>query len=132
MAKHLNQKDVDLIKGILDGWQGKLSWNALVDEYMCRTGVLATRQKLSRSVQVANAFKDRKAQLSTGLPKVSTPQTLKQAGQRIERLTSQVNRLTKENERMLDQFRIWQYNAYKHGLNDDQLNEPLPRIDRNM
>lgn len=132
MAKHLDQKDIKVIKGILDGWKGKLTWNGLVDEYTRRTGVPATRQKLSRNIQLANAFKDRKEQLSTGLPNVSTPQTLRQAGQRIERLTAQVNRVTKENERLLEQFRIWQYNAYKHGLSDDQLNDPLPRIDRSM
>ncbi len=130
MAKHLDKKDVGVVKGILDGWQGKLSWDSLTEAYTARTGNPATRQKLSRNDEIGRAFKDRKRSLESGLSSVSTPQTLKQAGQTIDRLKAKVDRLTKENELLLEQFRAWQYNAYKHGLNDDQLNEPLPKIDR--
>ena len=28
------------------------------------------------------------------------------------------------------QFVIWQYNAYKHGMKEHQLNAPLTKIDR--
>jgi len=33
-------------------------------------------------------------------------------------------------EGLLEQFVVWQYNAYKHGIKEHQLNAPLPRIDR--
>jgi len=35
-----------------------------------------------------------------------------------------------KNDALLEQFVKWQYNAYKNGVKEHQLNEPLPRIDR--
>ncbi|WAZ81451.1 hypothetical protein O4002_13725 [Providencia stuartii] len=38
--------------------------------------------------------------------------------------------LKEENRRYKQQFVIWQYNAYKHGMKEHQLNAPLTKIDR--
>lgn len=38
--------------------------------------------------------------------------------------------IQQENDALLQQFVVWQYNAYKYELKEYQLNEPLPKIDR--
>lgn len=58
------------------------------------------------------------------------PPSLKNAQLKIEQLTNTIERLEKENELLLEQLKIWQYNAYCAGLNEHQLNQPLPTIDR--
>ncbi len=52
------------------------------------------------------------------------------AVERIKNLESKVQRLEEQNRALMEQFVVWQYNAYKHGIKEHQLNEALPRIDR--
>lgn len=130
MAKHIDQNDVVRVKSILDGWQGKLTWDFLVVEFEKRYGRASTRQALSRNSDIKNAFDDRKRHLKSGVSIKSKPQTLIGAAQSIDRLSAENIRLKKENERLLEMFVVWQYNAYKRGITEDQLNEPLPSIDR--
>lgn len=130
MAKHTDKKDVQRVKEILDGWSGKLTWDLLVNEFKSRHGRQTTRQAMSRNEDIKNAFTDKKAVLASGVPTKSKPQTLKSAAQSIDRLKSENMRLKQENERLLEMFLVWQYNAHKRGLTDNQLNDPLPEIDR--
>ncbi|MCM2529897.1 hypothetical protein NDN17_15455 [Shewanella algae] len=60
----------------------------------------------------------------------SLPTSLREAQQRIDALLSQIQRLEAENAALLEQFKVWQYNAYCAGLNEYQLNQALPEIDR--
>ncbi|MBD3668541.1 MAG: hypothetical protein HUJ16_11300 [Kangiella sp.] len=130
MAKHIDENDVRKIKEILDGWEGKLTWNLLVDEFETRVHRKTTRQALSRNNEIKIAFNDKKMYLNSGLSIKSKPQTLKSAAQTIDRIKAENIRLIKENERLLEKFIIWQYNAHKRGITEEQLNEPLPAIDR--
>jgi len=45
-------------------------------------------------------------------------------------LQSENEMLKRKNDALLERFVKWQYNAYKNGLTEAQLEEPLPRIDR--
>jgi len=130
MAKHIDKADVRKVKEILDGWDGKLTWEYLVDEFETRIGRAITRQALSRNADIRNAFNDRKTFLASGVSIKSKPQSLNSAAQSIDRLKAENMRLEKENERLLEMFLVWQYNAYKLGLSENQLNEALPPIDR--
>lgn len=58
------------------------------------------------------------------------PSSLSVAAQRIARLQTEIYELKMQNDALLEQFVKWQYNAYKHGLKEHQLNADLPRIDR--
>jgi hypothetical protein len=49
---------------------------------------------------------------------------------RIAKPQSELAFLKMKNDSLLQQFVIWQYNSYKYGIKEHQLNEPLPRIDR--
>lgn len=130
MAKHLTDRDIEKIIGILDGWQGKLTWDALCDAASSQVGKRPTRQSLNAQKRIKAAFADKKERLKRNVAEIRTPPSLAIAGQRIKRLEEENARLKKENNRLLEQYVIWQYNAYRHGVTEDKLNSPLPIIDR--
>nr|WP_202195768.1 hypothetical protein [Escherichia coli] len=49
---------------------------------------------------------------------------------RIVKLENEIEELKEENRMYKQQFVIWQYNAYKHGMKEHQLNAQLTKIDR--
>ena len=49
---------------------------------------------------------------------------------RLERLKAENARLEKEKALFLEMFTRWQHNAHKHGVTEEMLGQPLPRIDR--
>ncbi len=51
------------------------------------------------------------------------------AMQRIARLEAENERLKHENNSLLEQFVVWQYNAHIHGMKDSELNRAQPAID---
>ncbi|WP_415912787.1 hypothetical protein [Neptuniibacter sp. QD37_11] len=130
MAKHIDATDIKNVNTILDSWKGPLTWDALVEALYKKHKRETTRQALYRNQTIKEAFHHRKKALSSGETTDSAPQSLKSAGQTIDRLRAKNDRVENENECLLEMFRIWQYNAHKHGLTDAQLNEPLPRIDK--
>lgn len=130
MAKHLTERDIKLVIGLIDAWEGKLTWEALCDEAESLIGTRATRQTFSAHAHIKSAFGDKKAQQKTGLQPTKRPQSLAIAEQRIHRLESENQRIKAENERLLERFIRWQYNAQKRGLSQAMLDAHLPVIDR--
>ncbi len=61
--------------------------------------------------------------------KAATPE-LQAAADRIARLEGENQRLRMENERLLEQFVRWAYNAFSRGLNEQFLSRPLPPTNR--
>lgn len=130
MAKHLTTIDIKKILAVIDGWSDKLAWDTLCDELVNVIGTRPTRQTLNANISVKEAFLQKKARLKAGAPVLKQPQSLKIAAQRIKRLEEQNARLENENARLLEQFVVWQYNAYSHGITMEKLCNPLPEIDR--
>ena len=130
MAKHLTVVDIEKILHTLDGWQGRLTWEALCDALLPLIGTRPTRQTLSAFVQIQEAFQHKKGRSSVENDKTKVPPSLTVAAQRIKRLEEENARLRNENEGLLQQFVIWQYNAYSHGLSEQQLAAPLPKARR--
>ncbi len=130
MAKHLTDMDIEKIVGVIDGCTGKLTWDWVCDTAAKAVGKRPTRQSLNTHVRIKAAFKNKKERLKSGAGEIKTPPSLTVAAQRIKRLEEENARLKKENELFLEQFVVWQYNAYRNGLSEAQLNDPLPVIDR--
>ncbi len=130
MAKHLTELDVEKILGAIDGWQSKLTWDCLCDAVVNHIGKRPTRQSLNSNKRIKQAFLDKKSRLKGILQETTTPPSLAIAGQRIKRLEEENARLKAENTRLLEQYVVWQYNAYRHGLSEEKLSAPLPKIDR--
>lgn len=130
MAKHLSPKDLDMIVGLIDGWEGKLAWEALCDAIEPLIGSRPTRQTLNSHEKIKSAFTHHKARLKSGFISTKRPASLSIAEQRIRRLEAENHRLERENERLLERFMRWQYNAHKFNVSADKLDAPLPFVDR--
>jgi len=130
LAKHLSDTDVEQIVGILDGWKGKLNWEALCDACLPVIGSKPVRQTLMKFARIKSAFLASKKRLKEGATKLPTPPSMRVAIERIARLERENERLKRENTELLQQFVVWQYNAHIHGLSDRELKKALPKIDR--
>ncbi|WP_040267272.1 hypothetical protein [Pseudomonas rhodesiae] len=131
MAKHLTSKDIKIVVNLIDAWEGKLGWDALCDAAAPLIGGRTTRQTLSSHDHVKAAFGHKKQEQKKGFVASKRPASLSIAEQRIRRLESENARLKAENGHLLERFLKWQYNAYKHGVRKENLDAPLPAIERN-
>lgn len=133
MAKHLTDRDISNITDILDGWptDSKLSWDRLVEAVEHAYGFKTTRQTLQKQNRIKKAFKEVKEIVSgqTVFNKPKLPPSLKVAAERIESQQRKIERLERENHKLLEQFHVWLYNAYRFGVTPEQLSESLPRKD---
>ena len=77
-AKNLDDKTIELIVGILDGWSGKLTWNLLAEAIAKRTGARYTRQALDKHARIKMVFQLRKERLS-GVPQATRKRKLSEA-----------------------------------------------------
>jgi hypothetical protein len=130
LAKHLTDKNIEQIIDILDGWQDKLSWEALCNACLAVIGTKPARQTLIKFVRITNAFNACKKRLKEDAPELRAPPSMRVAIERIARLERENERLKRENTELLQQYVVWQYNAHIHGLSSHQLNKALPGIDR--
>jgi len=134
MAKHLDNKDINIIKNTIAGWDSekssKLSWEYLCDRLEPMIGKRPTRQSLGLHKDIVMAFNLKKKNIKSGNDGVKRPANLKIASQRICNLELKNKILTEELRNLEERFIIWQYNAIKHGISFEQLNNGLPSIDR--
>ena len=131
MAKHLTQTDVEAIISIIYAWKDvKLTWEGICEASEPIIGKNPTRQSLNANKLIKEAYSSKKSTIKMSGVVVSKPSNLNMASDRIGRLQSEIENLKRKNSALLEQFVIWQYNAYKYGMNEYKLNEPLPRIDR--
>ncbi|MFJ2714948.1 hypothetical protein ACIOZM_29485 [Pseudomonas sp. NPDC087346] len=130
MAKHLTTKDIQAIVTLIDSWKDKLTWEALCDESAPLVGNRPTRQTLRAHEQINSAFEHQKERLNSGAAVRKRAPSLNIAAERIRRLETENSRLVMENQRLLERFMRWQYNAYKFGVSQEKLDAPLPFVDR--
>lgn len=131
MAKHLKQADIEAIVDIIRGWSTeKLTWEGICVSAAEVIGKTPTRQTLNAHAAIKDAYAAKKGGLKVHAPRTAMPSSLAVAAQRIARLQTEIDEYRARNDALLEQFVKWQYNAYKHGLKEHQLNAELPRIDR--
>ncbi|WP_349886342.1 hypothetical protein [Pantoea ananatis] len=131
MAKHFDRRDIQAIVNLIRGWQeDKLTWSAICDASEPLVGKRPTRQSLNTHDAITTAYQVKKNALKGRDPKEPRPASMSIAAARIAKLESEVDELKEVNRRYKQLFVIWQYNAYKYGVKECQLNQPLPRIDR--
>jgi hypothetical protein len=129
--RNIDDKVAATIVEVLDGWSGRLTWEALVEAVERREGLRYTRQTLHRHERIRLAYTVRKKALSVQEPtrETASPE-LQVALERIARLESENRRLEAENNALLEQFARWAYNAQTRNLTKEFLNNPLPAVDR--
>lgn len=131
MAKHLDKQDIQAVINIIHGWpDGKMTWDAICTASEPLIGKKPTRQSLNSHGAIATAYRLAKKRQKEGVQAKPRPSSLSVAAARISNLEKELEATKEENRLYKQQFIIWQYNAYKHGLTERQLNETLPKIDR--
>lgn len=131
-AKNLDDHAIEQIVQALDGWSGRLTWEALIEEISLRLRTRYTRQALHNHVRIKEAFAVRKkalAQRDSEEIEAESPE-LQHALLRIARLEAENERINSENNKLLEQFVRWAYNASTRALDEEFLNQPLPPVYR--
>jgi hypothetical protein len=132
-APNLEDERIEIIVGILDGWTGKLTWEALIEAIELRTHARYTRQALHKHQRIRQAFSFRKKAMMPGCDKGESNDgspELRATMQRMARLEAENERLRTENDQLLGQFARWAYNAHTRGLDEKFLNRALPDVNR--
>lgn len=133
-GKNLTDDAIEQIVRLLDGWEGKLTWDALIDATVTRLHCRYTRQALHKHERIRTAYALRKESLG-GQKQAAIRRgsgQLTDAMARIARLEAENQRLEAENQRLLEQFVVWAYNAHTRGLDKEFLSQPLPRVNRDQ
>ena len=130
MGKHLSDRDIDKVVGVLDGWRDELTWESLCAACHNVIGTTPVRQTLYRIERIRQAYLVAKERIRNGAEDLPIPASLRIAAERIARLESENQRLKREQAALLHQFVVWQYNAHVKGLTNVDLNRALPTIDR--
>ncbi|MGO7297129.1 hypothetical protein ACC718_09950 [Rhizobium ruizarguesonis] len=135
MAKaRLTYNEVDLVVGMLAGWKGRLTWELVVQRVEAILGRTFTRQGLDKNETISIAFgqaKDRRRKQSKKeVEESDRPPELAAAERRVEVLRAEIAVLKAEQERFLEKFATWLYNARSRGVSEFDLNRQLPDVDR--
>ncbi|QIB50727.1 hypothetical protein [Pseudomonas sp. OIL-1] len=131
MAKHLDKHDVRAIISLIHSWnEQRLTWERICSCAEPLVGKKPTRQSLNANTDIATAYRLAKKRKREGEPAKPRPSSLAAAASRIANLERELAAIREQNRMYKQQFVVWQYNAYKYGLKGGQLNEPLPKIDR--
>lgn len=128
-GRNLTDEDIEKVVRILDGSTTRLSWAMLIEMVDRVLGCRYTRQALHKHNRIQDAFA---AQSKRGAHTAESrrPTEVQVLADRIGRLKAENERLEMENNRLLEQFARWAYNAAIRNLDAEYLNRPLPAIDR--
>lgn len=133
-SPNLTPVRVDAIVEIVRGWEGRLTWPALIDAVARKTNATYTRQALFNQERIRIAYETNRdisdnkgGSTPSGRPMSAT---LNAAIGRIKRLEHENAELKKREALLLEQFARWAYNASTRGITDDFLNQPLPPLNR--
>jgi len=134
--KIITEKTLPLALHELDKWTGKLTWTSFA-EHLAK---LLGEEKISRYTLLSypalvDAFNNRKESLKETVNSKEPDITLEFAKEQIAILEVKVQRLEKQNEKLLEQFVRWQHNAYMTpGVDmtvlNKQLDKPLSEVNR--
>lgn len=131
MAKKITKKEKQIIINTINGWaNNSITWQDVCDECKSFLRNKPSRQSLSYHKEIYKAFKSKKDGIKNGKNNFKQPSSITIAVQRIFNLEAHLKQLEDENSALKKQFVYWQYNASKHGITKQQLNEPLPPVDR--
>ena len=119
------------IMRVLDRWEGKLTWPLFCDRVAQVLQLDAvSRHTLMRYKGIQHRFKVRQQELRDAADQTPRDYALETANKRIHDLEAQVRRQDDTTQLLLKKFQLWQYNAYAHNLTNEELEAPLPAVDR--
>lgn len=132
-APDLTPERIAQVLEMLDTWKSKLTWELLVAAFEASSGHRYSRFTFAEYEEISTAFSLRKEALRGTLPRSrGTPrdERVRAALAQAERATAKAERLQVENDRLIEQFVTWAFNAERKGVTMDMLNAPLPKPER--
>ncbi|NAW33729.1 hypothetical protein [Halomonas alimentaria] len=127
----LSDADVFRIEDLIKTWRGsKLTWELVVLACENELSIKTTRKTLLTRDNIKASMRLRKEELKAPSKVVRQFSDIDRANDRIARLTQRVAELECAQRTLIDQFARWAYNADAHGLNEDLLNQPIPKPHR--
>ena len=126
----ITEENLEDIIMLIKTWEGKLTWNLLCSKVSELLNVKSIeRQSLANYPDIQEAFSKQKIkEKAKANPEQNV--TMDYLQKQVKNLKAQVQRLEEINERYKQQFIVWQYNAYMHGMTQDTLNKPLIAVNR--
>ncbi|MDG2959488.1 hypothetical protein P7L91_01300 [Bisgaard Taxon 10/6] len=128
----VTEENLEYILMLINTWEGKLTWDLLCSEVSKLLNVKSIeRQSLANYSDIQKAFSKRKQKIKEDAKANPEPNvTMDYLQKQVNNLKAQVQRLEEINEQYKQQFIVWQYNAYMHGMTEDKLNKPLIAVNR--
>lgn len=128
----VTEENLEDIIMLIKTWEGKLTWKLLCSKVSELLNIKSIeRQSLSNYPDIQKAFSQQKQKMKEDAKKEPVPNvTMDYLLKQVNNLKAQVQRLEEINERYKQQFIVWQYNAYMHGMTQDTLNKPLIAVNR--
>lgn len=128
----ITEENLEDIIMLIKTWEGKLTWNLLCSKVSELLNIKSIeRQSLANYPDIQKAFSQQKQKIKEDAKKEPVPNvTMNYLLKQVNNLKAQVQRLEEINERYKQQFIVWQYNAYMHGMTQDALNKPLIAVNR--
>ena len=128
----ITEENLEDIIMLIKTWEGKLTWNLLCSKVSELLNIKSIeRQSLANYHDIQKAFSQQKQKIKEDAKKEPVPNvTMDYLLKQVNNLKAQVQRLEEINERYKQQFIVWQYNAYMHGMTQDALNKPLIAVNR--
>lgn len=128
----ITEENLEDIIMLIKTWEGKLTWKLLCSKVSELLNIKSIeRQSLSNYPDIQKAFSQQKQKMKEDAKKEPVPNvTMDYLLKQVNNLKAQVQCLEEINERYKQQFIVWQYNAYMHGMTQDTLNKPLIAVNR--
>lgn len=128
------ESDIKAIVSLVRAWPKEtISWADVCKQSEPLLGFRPSRQGLYQREEIREAFQAKQQGLRISPKEASPmPSSLAVAAKRIANLNAEVREKELMITRLRDRFVRWQYNAYKKGMTEADLDAPLPFIDREV
>lgn len=129
----VTEESIAEILQLIDTWKGKLTWPLLCNEVKSMLELEdVTRQTLSGYRDIQEAYTARKVFL-----RENPVEEVKAKDSDVEHLKNQIEGLEAELARAINtiekykqRFVLWQFNAYKHGIRMDSLDDAVEMLEQ--
>lgn len=118
---NLEQKIIACIKSI----KGKITWNIVINLVEAQSSERYTEQGLRKRSDIAEAYRLQKKIILREKGVQREAFDIETLSRRLVELEEENKQLKETNNRLINKFTMWAYNAKKKGLSEDVLNQPI-------
>tara|TARA_R110002033_G_scaffold62394_1_gene113124 strand:+ start:6336 stop:6746 length:411 start_codon:yes stop_codon:yes gene_type:complete len=130
-APKLTDNDIEKAVMLLDGWSGKLTWKRYLAVLAVEIGHTYSKVAMLRQPRIKAAWDLAKDRVHENAPRGGYGNVaISLSAERVRELERRVERLTFENNQLLEQFVRWSHNATRRGLSLTDLDKPLPLAEK--